>query len=83
MVLKRLKLRQVFDGAVRTFSDTQVWASEGGRNLKISAKKAIFLVSSAIKTKLQQFWPPLEKRWEKSTGVPLAIILPMPTHTSM
>jgi len=31
MVLKGLKLHQVFDGVARTLSDTQVWVLEGGQ----------------------------------------------------
>jgi len=58
MVVKRLKLHQVFDGVARTFSDPQAWVSEGGRIFKFSAKKAIFLVSSAVRNKVYHFCPP-------------------------
>jgi len=38
-VSKRLKLHQLFNGVARTFSYTQACVSEGGRNLKIAAKR--------------------------------------------
>jgi len=69
MVLKRLKLHHIFNGVARTFSYTQAWVSEGGRNLKILATKAVFLFSSG-KNKFDHFCPPLEKLLEKSTSVP-------------
>jgi len=47
----------------RTFSYTQAWVSEGGRNLKILAKKAVFFVSSG-KNKFHNFFPP-KKNFEK------------------
>jgi len=55
MVLKRLKLHQFFNGVTRIFSSTQAWVPEGGKNLKISAKKFFysskncFVVSSGKK----------------------------------
>jgi len=81
MVLKRFKLHQVFDGVARTFSDPHY--RKGSKNSKISAKKATFLVSSAVKTKFQHFWPPLEKLLEKSVSGLLEKILPTPMHTRM
>jgi len=68
MVLKRLKLHQLFDGWHELFS-TQAWVSEGGRNLKISAKKAVFLVVSGEK-KIPPLLAPLEKLLKKSTSAP-------------
>jgi len=56
---------------------------KGGKNLKISAKKAIFFVSSAVKNIFHHFWPSLEKRLEKSTSSCPGKILPTPMHTSM
>jgi len=50
----------------RTLSYTQAWVSEEGRNLKISAKKAVFLVSSG-ENKIHHFWLSLEKHLEKFT----------------
>jgi len=44
----------------RPFSDTQVWVSEGATNLKISAKKAVFLVSSG-KKQISPLLIPVEK----------------------
>jgi len=46
MVLKRLKLHQFFSGVAQTFSYTKAWVLQGAMNLKISAKKAVSLVSS-------------------------------------
>jgi len=57
MALKRLKLHQLFNGVARTFSYTQTWVSEGDRNLKISAKKAVFLVVSG-KNQISQLFAP-------------------------
>jgi len=42
MVLKRLKLHQVFDGVARTFYDTQVWVSEGGKEFENFSEKGYF-----------------------------------------
>jgi len=42
MVLKHLKLHQFLSGVAQTFSYTQAWVSKGSRNLKISAKKAVY-----------------------------------------
>jgi len=39
MVVKRLKLNQLFNGATRTFSAHKHGRRKKGRNLKISAKK--------------------------------------------
>jgi len=61
MVLKRLKLHQFFHGVARMFFYTQAWMSKGGRNLKISAKRAVFLVLSG-KKQISPLWPTLEKR---------------------
>jgi len=61
-----LKLHQFFNDVARTFSYTQAWVSEGSRNLKISAKKAVFSVSIPNFT---TFAPP-EKHLEKSTSAP-------------
>jgi len=38
-------------------------------SLEISAKKAVFLVSS-IKSKFHHFWPPLREIYEKSPSDP-------------
>jgi len=53
----------------RTFSYSQAWVSEGGRNTKISAKKAVFLVLSG-KKQISPLLLLLEKRLEKSTSGP-------------
>jgi len=52
-----LEIKQIFNGVKRTFSYIQAWVSEGGRNSKISAKKAIFLVRVA-RQKFHHFRPP-------------------------
>jgi len=49
MVLKRLKLPQFFNGAERTFPTHKHGCRKTGRNLKISAKRTVFLVSSGEK----------------------------------
>jgi len=46
MVLKRLKLHQVFNGVERIFSYTQAWVSEGGKEFDVFSKNTIFLVSN-------------------------------------
>jgi len=69
MVFKRLKIYQFFNAAARTFSYTQAWVSEGRQELKIFSKKDVFLVFRG-ETKFHHFWPPLEKRLEKSTSSP-------------
>jgi len=82
MVLKRLKLHQFLNGVPRTFSYTQASVSEGGRNLKISAKKAVFLVSSD-ENQISPLWSPSIELLEKFTSGPPGKILPTPMHTSM
>jgi len=64
MVLKRLKLQQFFNGVAQTFSYTQGWVSEGGRNLKISAKNAAFLISSG-KNQISPLLAPRRKTFGK------------------
>jgi len=49
----------------RTFSYTQALVSEGGRNLKTSAKKAVFLLSSGKKQIYITFGPPARKTFGK------------------
>jgi len=43
MVLKRLKLHQVFIGVAPIFSDTQPWVLEGGKEFKNFSKKGYYL----------------------------------------
>jgi len=43
MVLKRLKLHQLFNGMARTFSCTQAWVSENGQEIENFSKKGCFL----------------------------------------
>jgi len=69
MVLKRLKLHQFFNGVARTFPTHKHGCRKKGKNLKISAKKAVFLVSSG-KNYISPLLPPVEKPLEKSTSVP-------------
>jgi len=58
MVLKRLKLHEFLMVWHELFpTHKHVWR-KGGRNLKISAKTAIFLVSSGKKTNFTTFAPP-------------------------
>jgi len=71
------------NGVTRTFSYIQAWVSEGGRNLKISAKKGVFLVSSGKQQISPLLLPPKEKRLEKSISGPPGKILPTPMHRSM
>jgi len=54
----------------------------GDRNLKISAKKAVFLVVSG-KNQISPLLAPLEKLMKKSTSAPLDKILPTLMHTSI
>jgi len=68
MVLKRLKLPQFFNGVARTFPPHKRGCQKRGKNLEISAKKAVFLVSSVKKQISPLLAPPLEKRFEKSTS---------------
>jgi len=81
-VLKRFKLHQFFNGVARTFSYAQAWVWERGKNLKISAKKAVFLVSSG-KKQISPLLAPHRKIFEKSNSALLEKILPTPMHTSM
>ena len=71
MVLKRLKLHQVFDGVARTFSDTQVWVSEGGQECENFSENGKFLSFECGKNQISPLLAPLEKRLEKSTSAPL------------
>jgi len=80
-----LGITQFSNCVERTFRAHKHGCWKRGRNLKISAKKAVFLVSSG-KKKFHHFWPPLEKLLEKSTGAPPRKIpsdVPTPIHTSM
>jgi len=43
MVLKRLKLHQLFIGVTRTFSDTQAWVLKWGHEFENFSKKGSFL----------------------------------------
>jgi len=70
MVLKRLKLHQFLMVWHELFPTHKHGCRNGGRNLKISARLAVFLVSSG-KIKFHHFWSPLEKPLEKYTGAPL------------
>jgi len=53
---------------------------KGGRDLKISAKMAVFLVLCG---KIFTILTPLENLMKKSTSTPLDKILPTPMHTSL
>jgi len=57
MVLKRLKLPQIFNVVARNFSYTQAWVLEVGDKFENFSKKAVFLVSSG-KNKFHHCWPP-------------------------
>jgi len=81
MVLKRLKLHQFLMVRNELFPVHKLGCRKGGRNSKISAKKAVFLVRVA-RQKFNHFGP-LEKLLEKSTFVPMEKILPTPIHASM
>jgi len=67
--VETLDITRIFDGVSRTFSYTQAWASEWGRNLKISAKKAVFLVLSG-KKQISPLLANIEKHLKKSTSAP-------------
>jgi len=69
MVLKRLKLHQLFNGWHEVFPTRKHVCQKGDRNLKISAKKAVFLVVSG-KKQISPLFDPLEKHLEKSTSAP-------------
>jgi len=47
MELKRMKLPKLLMEWHELFLHVSIWVSEEGRNLKISAKNAVFLISSA------------------------------------
>jgi len=51
----------VFNGVARTFPAHKHGRGKRGRNLKISAKNAVFLVSSGKKTNFTTFGPPWKK----------------------
>jgi len=56
MVLKRLKVPKLFNGVTRTYpTHKHMGFGRGGRNLKISAKNAVFLISSGKKTNFTTF----------------------------
>jgi len=81
MVLERLKLLQFFNGVARTFPPHKHGCRKRGKNLKSSAKMAVFLLSS-VKKQISPLLAPLEKGLEKSTsGSPGKI--PTLMHTSM
>jgi len=65
MALKRLKLHQVFDGAARTFSDTQVWVSEGGQEFENLSKKGYFLCFECNKNQISPLFAPSRKTFGK------------------
>ena len=67
MVLKRLKLPQFFNGVARTFPEHKHGCRKRGKNLKISAKKAVFLVSRG-ENLISPLLAPLEKLLENSTS---------------
>ena len=70
MVLKRLKLPKFFNGVARTFPTHKHGCRKRGRNLEISAKNAVFLISSA-KKQISPLLAPVQKLLEKSTtGLP-------------
>jgi len=72
--------RCLYSGVAGTFllRYTQTWVSEGGREFENFRKKGVFLVS--IKNKFHHFWPPVEKRLEKSNSGPPEKFLPRPMH---
>ena len=67
-MLKHLRLHQFLMGWHELFLYTSMGVG-GGRNLKISAKKAVFLVLSG-KKQISPLLGPLEKHLEKSTTSP-------------
>jgi len=71
MTLKRLKSHQFLMVWHERYPAHKHRCRNGGRNLEISAKKAVFLVSSGKKTNFTNFVSPLEKCLEKSISAPL------------
>jgi len=64
MVLKRLKLHQLFDGWHELFPTHKHGCRKEDRNLKNSAKKDVFLVVSG-KKQISPLLSPLKKTFEK------------------
>jgi len=65
--IKTLEITTNFYWCGTNFSYPQAGYRKGGRNLKISAKKAAFLVSSG-KKQISPLFPPFEKLLEKFTS---------------
>jgi len=61
MVLKRLKLHEVFDGVTRTFSEPQAWVLEGGQEFQNFCKKGSFLSFECSTNQISPLLAPLEK----------------------
>jgi len=70
MVLEGLKLHQFFMVWHEFFPANKHGCRKGGRNLKISAKKAVFIVSSG-ENQISPLLPLLVKLLEESTGAPV------------
>jgi len=81
-VLKRLKLHQFFMVWHEFFPTHKHGSRKGGRNLKHSERKVVFLVSSSRNHVSPLMPPPLEKCLQKSTSPPSEKILPTTMHTS-
>jgi len=64
MVLKRLKIPQFFNGVAGTFPPHKHGCRKRGNDLKISAKKAVFLFSS-VKNQISPLLAPTRKTFRK------------------
>jgi len=83
MVLKRLKLDQLFNHAAWTFSDPQAWVPEGGQGFEHFSKKGYFLSVECARNQISPLLDALEKLLENPLVPPMEKILPTPMHTSM
>jgi len=68
--VETLEITSIFNGVARTFSYTQSWVSEWGRNLKISPKKGCFLSFEWQKTNFTTFGQHLKNIWKNPLVVP-------------
>jgi len=67
MALKRLKFHQLLMLGHERFPTHKHGCRKGGKNLKIAAKKAVYIVSSGV-NEISPLLLPLEKLLEKSTS---------------
>ena len=83
LVLKRLKLHQFLMVWHERFPAQKHGCRKRGRNFKISAKNAVFLISSG-KDQISPYLSPRRKMFGKSISAsPLEKFPPTPMHTSM